>query len=109
MRLMSLAALSIAATFAFSYSAFSQTERSKPAGTPQGTITTAPPAATAKPGDTGRPARVPGNVSAVPLTKAECTGLGGKLAESFSCSTGVDCIRADQNGVLHHSCVTVMQ
>lgn len=115
MRMASLAAACLAGALAVSVSVsvFAQSDRNKPAGvpgttqgTPQGTMA-APPAATARPADAGHPARVPkGQTTAVPLTKAECTGLGGKLAVSTTCSGGADCIRADQDGVLHRSCIT---
>ena len=111
MRMASLAAACLAGALALSVSVsvFAQSDRNKPAGVPgttQGTMA-APPAATARPADAGHPARVPkGQTTAVPLTKAECTGLGGKLAVSTTCSGGADCIRADQDGVLHRSCIT---
>ena len=109
MRMTSLAAACFAGTLAVSASVFAQMDRNKPAGgaagTTQGT-TVAPPAATTTPTSPGRPARVPGGLTVAPLTEAECKGLGGKLAVSNTCSTGADCIRADQDGVLHHSCIT---
>jgi hypothetical protein len=44
----------------------------------------------------------------VSLTEAECTGLGEKItpAETSVCAGGSNCVRADQNGVLHQSCIT---
>lgn len=110
MRMMSLAAACFAGTLLVSTSGFAQMDRNKPpggaAGTTQGT-TAAPPTATTMPTNPGRPARAPGGLSVAPLTEAECKGLGGKIAESSStCSGGANCIRADQDGVLHQSCIT---
>jgi hypothetical protein len=111
MRVMTiLAAICFAVAFALSTSVSAQTERNRPAGTAGAPVqggTMAPPA-TAAPPSTGptRPVRAPGGVNVAPLSEAECKGLGGKLAVGPSCSTGVDCVRADQDGVLHHSCIT---
>lgn len=112
MRLNSLAAVCLAGTLAVSGSVFAQADRNKPAGaagTTPGTTqgTTVAPSTTTAPTGPGRPARAPGGLTALPLTDAECKGLGGKLAPSDTCATGRDCIRADQDGVLHHSCITV--
>lgn len=109
MRLNSLAAVCLAGTLAVSGSVLAQADRNKPAGaagTTQGT-TVAPSATTTAPTGPGRSPRAPGGLTALPLTDAECKGLGGKLAPSDTCATGRDCIRADQDGVLHHSCITV--
>jgi hypothetical protein len=108
MRMNRLAAVCLAGMVALSGTAFAQSDRNKPAGaagTTQGT-TAAPSVKETGPTGPGRQARPPGGLTVAPLTTAECKGLGGKLAESNRCATGQDCIRADQDGVLHHSCIT---
>jgi hypothetical protein len=45
----------------------------------------------------------------VPLTEAECTGLGGKILPTAagSCNaTGKVCYTTDQDGVIRSSCIT---
>lgn len=109
MRITILAAVFFAGTLAVSASGLAQVDRNKPAGgaagTTQGT-TVAPPTTTTIPTSPGRPARAPGGLTVAPLTEAECKGLGGKIAVSNTCSGGANCIRADQDGVLHQSCIT---
>lgn len=46
----------------------------------------------------------------VPLTAAECTGLGGKVvdsAETSCASTGKACFVTNPDGVIRTSCITV--
>ena len=45
------------------------------------------------------------------LSIAECEGLGGKVVDvaDKSCpQTGKVCYTADKNGVIHHSCITIL-
>jgi hypothetical protein len=49
----------------------------------------------------------PARIAPVPLSNAECTGLGGKVIEALQgCSSGKVCYTTDKNGVLHHACIT---
>jgi hypothetical protein len=41
----------------------------------------------------------------VPLTEAECTGLGGKVEANVSCK-GNGCYTTDKDGVIHMACIT---
>ena len=46
----------------------------------------------------------------VPLTEAECTGLGGKVlptAEGSCHATSKVCYTTDPDGVIHSACITV--
>ena len=56
-------------------------------------------------GSTIKPGR---KIIILPLTEAECVGLGGKvLPVSNQCtSTQKICVTTDNNGVIHSSCVT---
>lgn len=48
--------------------------------------------------------------TASPLTGAECAGLGGKAVPSRVCTSGIQCARADQNGVIRsHGCIRLAQ
>ena len=43
----------------------------------------------------------------VPLSNAECTGLGGKVVDVVhGCGSGKVCYTTDKNGVIHHACIT---
>jgi hypothetical protein len=63
--------------------------------------------------ETGKKSPSAGTVTmnrGVALTKEECVGLGGKTTDttpSLNCASGQECIRADQDGVLHHACLSV--
>ncbi len=64
----------------------------------------APGATMANPGaQTTAPA--PGGINKY-LTGKECEGLGGKVVKVQNCKSGESCYRADQDGVIHGSCIT---
>jgi len=106
--------LAVCSAFAFAHitSASAQTERNNPAGAAGGPVqggTMAPPAKTVNP-TVLKNRREPGGV---PLNKEECKGLGGTLVTTtvssdptIGCLSGESCVRADQNGVVHSSCIT---
>jgi hypothetical protein len=49
----------------------------------------------------------PTRMAPVPLSNAECTGLGGKVVDVVhGCGSGKICYTTDKNGVIHHACIT---
>jgi hypothetical protein len=50
----------------------------------------------------------PTRSKAIPLTNAECTGLGGTVETTLevNCATGQKCKTVDKNGVIHGACIT---
>jgi hypothetical protein len=62
-----------------------------------------------------KPARLPNRtvigphhpVTAMPLTKAECEGLGGtaKSVVTTVCASGQKCVTVDENNVIHAACI----
>jgi hypothetical protein len=51
----------------------------------------------------------PRGLAAMPLTPAECEGMGGKvvLVEASVCPGTIrQCVTADNQGVIHRSCIT---
>lgn len=102
-------ALTLVVAIATSGSALSQ--QNKPAGT-AGAPAQGQAVAPTKPGKPGgvQSDKATGGLTVAPLTEAECRGLGGKPAvDAAGCASGSMCIRADQDGVLHRSCITVKQ
>ena len=59
------------------------------------------------PGTQPRPPHLPTRVTAVPLTKGECEGLGGKVDFNASCAAKGQsgCYTVDSNGVIHMACI----
>ena len=57
------------------------------------------------PGSTIKPGR---KIIVIPLSEAECVGLGGKvLPVSSTCTTTQKtCVTTDNNGVIRSSCIT---
>ena len=105
--------IAFAALAAGSQYAAAQTEQRQSAAQ-QGKLVAAPTTTTtttniiSQPNATGAAPR-PLDRIGLPLTEAQCTGLGGVVTSSVSkkcASTGKICFRADQDGVIHSSCIT---
>jgi hypothetical protein len=115
---MKIVTLIFALALGSSISAFAQTEQRRAPGAADGPVqggTMAPPATTRKPKGSGSPVRAPGGVKVAPLTAAQCTGLGGKIASSGQGSLTCDkagqdtCYTVDKDGVIHHACIDNVQ
>jgi hypothetical protein len=112
MRLNIIVGTVIASLFTLSTAAFAETASHSAATTATGNASTA--VSTPSPASTGNNGQVPLHrppigSRAVPLTVQECHGLGGSISPAASlaaCASGSDCVRADEYGVLHHSCIT---
>jgi hypothetical protein len=108
MRVTGFSAAFMTLMIALAASALAQTDRTKPAGNVPQAVTS--PSQTVKPSDTGRPHRVPGNISAVPLTVAECSSLGGSVKEGIqACMSGKACQTTGEDKQVHAVCISAAQ
>jgi hypothetical protein len=97
----------IAVAIATSGSALSEENKSSGTAVAPAQGQAVAPTTSGKPAGPVGPGKVTGGTTVAPLTEAECIGLGGKPAVNVSqCASGSNCIRADEHGVLHSSCIT---